>query len=229
MKFSIIATLFLASVLSSSAQPKEKVRSTKPASPAFEKVNDDPKLPHVLLVGDSISIGYTAPVRNLLKDKANVHRIPENGGTTTNGLAKMKNWLGDEKWDVIHFNFGLHDLKLVEAGKRRLTPEKYEKNLRELVHQLKTTKAILIWANTTPVPGPANKLGRITEDVPIYNAVAAKIMSENKIVTDDLYSFALPQLSKIQRVENVHYTDEGYEVLAKKVAASIEAVLSKAK
>jgi len=38
-----------------------------------------------------------------------VHRISDNGGATEVGLANMKDWLGDGKWDVIHFNFGLHD------------------------------------------------------------------------------------------------------------------------
>ena len=89
-------------------------------NPAFQQVVDDPRLPRVLLVGDSISIGYTLPVRNLLQGKANVHRIPENGGPTTNGLAKLSAWLGNGKWDVIHFNFGLHDLKLITAGQRRI-------------------------------------------------------------------------------------------------------------
>ena len=50
--------------------------------PAFAPVTDDPKLPRVLLIGDSISIGYTIPVRKLLEGKANVHRIWENGGPT---------------------------------------------------------------------------------------------------------------------------------------------------
>ena len=234
MKFTIIATLaFAGCILSVSAQPKEpKPRTANPTSatdPSLGPVVDDPKLPRVLLIGDSISMGYTVPVRNLLKGKANVHRIMENGGPTTNGLAKMKLWLGDGKWDVIHFNFGLHDLKLVAAGQRRLTPEEYDKNLRELVRRLKATKATLIWASTTPVPGPASKLGRITADVPVYNAVAARIMEENGIVTDDLYNFALPRLSKIQRPENVHYTKEGYDALAGKVAASIEVALPKRK
>ncbi|MEO6181577.1 MAG: SGNH/GDSL hydrolase family protein [Verrucomicrobiota bacterium] len=231
IKTTILASLIIAASFHGFAQPKEAIATpARPAvvkDPAFEKVTDDPRLPRVLLIGDSISIGYTVPVRNLLKGRANVHRIPENGGPTTNGLAKMKSWLGDTKWDVIHFNFGLHDLKLVAAGQRRLTVEEYEKNLRELVRQLNGTKAKLIWANTTPVPGPAAKLGRITEDVPIYNAAAAKVMEENKITTDDLYAFALPQLSKIQRTENVHYTDEGYAILAGKVAASIETLLPK--
>ena len=234
MKFTITTILCLAAcILSGGAQPKEttprKANPPAPIDPSLIPVNDNPKLPRVLLIGDSISMGYTVPVRDLLKGQANVHRIPENGGPTTNGLAKLPMWLGDGQWDVIHFNFGLHDLKLIVAGQRRLTPEAYEKNLRELVGQLKATKAKLIWASTTPVPGPAGKLGRITEDVPVYNAVAASIMEENGIPTDDLYGFALPQLSKIQRPENVHYTKEGYEALAGKVAASIEVALPKRK
>ena len=54
------------------AQDKKKV------DPAFEPVKDDPTLPRILLIGDSISIGYTPATRKLLAGKANVHRIPEN-------------------------------------------------------------------------------------------------------------------------------------------------------
>jgi acyl-CoA thioesterase-1 len=126
---------------------------------------------------------------------------------------------------VIHFNFGLHDLKLITAGQRRIPVNKYETNLRQIVDRLKRTHAKLIWANTTPVPPPASKLGRITEDVPAYNAAAAKVMTENRIPIDDLYDLALPQLSKIQRPQNVHYTEEGYSVLAAQVAKSIESAL----
>ena len=50
----------------------------KPRHPAFAKVEDTPGLPRVLLLGDSISIGYTLPVRERLKDVANVHRAPAN-------------------------------------------------------------------------------------------------------------------------------------------------------
>ena len=99
--------LFLAMLTgASAAQDKKKV------DPAFETVKDDPTLPRVLLIGDSISIGYTPATRKLLAGKANVHRIPTNGGPTDNGTKNIKQWLGDGKWDVIHFNFGLHDIKL---------------------------------------------------------------------------------------------------------------------
>ena len=68
-------------------------------------------------------MGYTIPVRALLKGKANVHRVLENGGPTINGLAQFQKWLGDGKWDVIHFNWGLHDLKLMPDGKRQVAPK----------------------------------------------------------------------------------------------------------
>ena len=167
-----------------------------------------------------------SPVRALLKGKANVHRVLENGGPTTNGLAQLQKWLGDGKWDVIHFNWGLHDLKLMPDGKRQVAPEAYEKNLRELVRRLQTTGARLIWASTTPVPEGKLNPPRATADVPAYNAIAKRVMEENQIVTDDLYSFALPQLSKIQRPENVHFTPAGSDALAKQVAASIESALA---
>src|SRR5688572_16631634 len=102
-----IKTLTIAALIgfaiSSLAQSSATNSLAKPAAkePAFEPITDDPKLPRVLLIGDSISIGYTVPVRNLLKGKANVHRIPGNGGPTTNGLALLQKWLGDKNWDVI--------------------------------------------------------------------------------------------------------------------------------
>jgi len=195
--------------------------------PAFAIVADDPALPRALLIGDSISIGYTIPVRSLLKGKANLHRIPENGGPTTNGLAKLQSWLGDGKWDVIHFNWGLHDLKMMPDGHQQVSTEAYEINLRQLVQQLKATKARLIWASTTPVPEGVKNPARNPTDVLAYNRIAKKIMDEQQIEIDDLYNFALPQLSKIQRPANVHFTDEGSAVLAKKVTASIESVLAK--
>ena len=58
-------------------------------SPAFATVVDDPALPRVLLIGDSISIGYTVPVRKALAAQANVHRIPENGADTRSHTPKF--------------------------------------------------------------------------------------------------------------------------------------------
>ena len=76
---------------------------------ALEKVRDDESLPRVLLIGDSISIGYHLDVRSALAGVANVHRPTENGGPTSNGVEKLEEWLaehGERPWDVIHYNFG---------------------------------------------------------------------------------------------------------------------------
>ena len=50
----------------------------------------NPNLPNVLLIGDSISIGYTLPVRVALMGEANVFRIPENGGQR---LEASRGWI----------------------------------------------------------------------------------------------------------------------------------------
>ena len=233
MKKRLLAGLFfIGLVLISEAQStnvRPQTSGTAAKEPVFEPVVDDPTLPRVLLIGDSISIGYTLPVRKLLSMKANLHRIPTNGGPTTNGLAQLQAWLGNRKWDVIHFNWGLHDLKIMPDGRQQVSPEAYEKNLRRLVQQLKATKARLVWASTTPVPEGVKNPLRHSADVSTYNGIAKKIMDEEQIEIDDLYAFSLPQLEKIQLPVNVHFTDKGSEVLATKVAASIESALHKGK
>ena len=187
---------------------------------AFKEVQDDPKLPRVLLIGDSISIGYTPAVQQALLGKANVHRAPTNCGPTTRGLEQIDAWLGDGKWDLIHFNWGLHDLKYID-GKHQVPLDQYEKNLQRLTARLAKTGAVLIWCNTTPVPAGCSP-PRKNEDVLAFNAAAAKVMKQFDASTNDLYSFAQPQLKQIQRPANVHFTPDGSRVLGKQVAAQIE-------
>ena len=187
---------------------------------AFAPVEDDENLPRVLLIGDSISIGYTVPVRESLKGKANVHRAPTNCGPTTRGLEQLEKWLGDGDWDVIHFNWGLHDLKFID-GARQVPPDEYEKNLRTLTEKLKATGATLIWCSTTPYPeGVSPK--RIPEDAVKYNEAAARVMKDLEVETNDLYTFALDKLVEIQIPKNVHFTPAGSQVLGQEVARQIE-------
>ncbi|MFZ5829530.1 MAG: SGNH/GDSL hydrolase family protein [Planctomycetota bacterium] len=213
---------------STPAQAKGKAAAKKLAAKknaAFEPVNDDPALPRVLLLGDSISIGYTVPVREALKGKANVHRPADNCGPTIKGLEKIDEWLGDGRWDVIHFNWGLHDLKFVD-GTQQVSLADYETNLRKLVARLKQTGAKLIWCSTTPVPEGVSP-PRTDADVLAYNAAAKNIADAEGIAIDDLYTFAKPRLTEIQMPANVHFTPEGSAKLAEAVAASIEKAISK--
>jgi lysophospholipase L1-like esterase len=207
------------------------IGAEKKPDPVLAPVADDLKLPRVLLIGDSISMGYTLPLRELLAGKANLHRPPTNCGDTTRGIKSLDDWLGEKKWDVIHFNFGLHDLKYVddkgtlvsvEKGKQVMSPEQYEKNLRQIVERLKKTNAKLIFATTTPVPDAS--AGRVKGDEVKYNAVAEKVMKETGVEVDDLYGFVMAHPAMIQP-RNVHYTKDGYKALAEQAAKVIEKAL----
>ncbi len=66
---------------------------------------------------------------------------------------------------------------------------------------------------------------RDTADVARYNEVARQIMQKHEIAIDDLYRFAVPQLSDIQRPVNVHFTPEGSKALGDKVTESIRSAL----
>ena len=220
----VLSLLVVAQFVFAEEAPKPKVPDKKKATPnpVLAPVQDVPGLPRVLLIGDSISMGYTLPVRKLLEGKANVHRIPTNGGPTKNGIANIDKWLGDSKWDVIHFNWGIHDLKFMPDGKRQVEAVDYETNLRTLVAKMKKTGATLIWATTTPIPdgelNPPRRFGSVKE----YNDIAATVMSESGVLVDDLNAHMTPEFERLHNPRDLHYGREGYEFLAKQVAAEIE-------
>jgi len=195
------------------------------------EINAD--LPNVLIIGDSISIGYTKPVIALLKGIANVQRVKTNSGDTNSGMQNLKRWLGTTQWDVIHFNWGLHDLcyrhpdSKMQGHRDKLNGiigvplDQYEKNLEALVLQLKATGAKLIWASTTVVP--EGEAGRILGDDLRYNAVAAKIMQKYNIPIDDLHALSTGFAGKYSsRPGDVHYKNAGSAKLAQQVAEFIE-------
>jgi hypothetical protein len=198
----------------------------------------DTDLPNVLIVGDSISIGYTVDVRKLLKGKADVFRIKGNGKFAAFGLQNIDKWTAGKKWDIIHFNWGLWDLcyrnpkakmqghRDKVAGKLTATLEEYERDMKAIVAKLQKTKAKLIWCATTPVP--EHEAGRKTGDALKYNKISEKIMTENGIYINNLHAHALLKLPKIQSKKgDVHFSKEGYKHLAEKVAKEISITLKK--
>ncbi len=203
---------------------------------------ESPARKRVLILGDSISIGYTPIVQKMLADEMVVLRPmakngkAENCSGTTSGVANIDRWLQIDggKWDVIHFNWGLHDLKHMKADGKTMsglatdppqaTVEVYEKHIREIVAKLKATGARLVFATTTPAPDGAMKVYRTDADVVRYNDAALRVMKENSIAVNDLYSFAKPQLADIQiQPANVHFTPKGSEALAGEVVKSLRA------
>ena len=235
MKFShLCLRTALAVCLLGSLGAAEKSPAPQGHHPSLAQVADVDGLPRILLLGDSISIGYTLPTRALLAGKANVHRPAENCADSGHGVRKIAPWLGAGKWDIIHFNFGLHDVKYLDDKGALVSPEKgeqvasvaeYEQNLRALVMVLEKTGATLIFATTTPIP--AGSAGRVERSEIPYNAAAIRVMKENKIAVNDLHAFVAARQDKIQLPKNVHFSEAGSDELAAAVVASIAPFLSK--
>lgn len=188
-------------------------------------------LPRVLIIGDSISIAYTKPLTKMLEGRAIVVHNPGNAQHSAHGLKNLEKWLGDGKWDVIHFNHGLHDLKYVdengkntrsrETGHIQIELSAYAGNMEAIVKRLKKTGAALIFGTTTPYPDkPAGPL-REAFQAARYNAVAVEIMKDHKITVNDLNMLVLNRLHELQQPNNVHFTKQGSMELAKEVKKHI--------
>lgn len=238
LKFLSLAALLLAPgiVCADTQAPQPAANVPK----EFAPVIDDPKLPRVLLIGDSVSVAYTLDVRKKLAGVANVHRVPANGGSTRTALGYygLVRWIKpEEKWDVIHFNHGLHDLSYrfdddrdkndrgeyaspTNGGHPNVPTDQYEKNLRVIVGRLKQTGAKLIFASTTPVP--ESDAAKYVKDSEIsYNATAKKVMEEEGVAWNDIWSLVKPRQDELQGKRNVHFMPTGSAVIAEQVAGAI--------
>jgi acyl-CoA thioesterase-1 len=215
-------------VKSASDKPK-----SAPIHPALMQVEEDPKLPRVLLIGDSITMGYTATLREMLKDKANVQHPTENCGPSRRIVEHLEMYLGKKPWDVIQLNCGIHDLTYLDkagkvsgpklGGKPQVPLDEYRSNLEKIVTRLKKTGAKVIWCTTTPMNHP--DAYRIPADVDRYNEVAKEVMEKHGIQINDLnrqlQAAGTPEWTK----EGVHFSPDGYRKLATFAAPVIEAAL----
>jgi hypothetical protein len=214
-------------------------------NPAFAFVENDPRLPNVLIYGDSISIGFTRQVQERLAGQANVYRIHNNGSDSSAFIPKMRQMhstMRDESlegfwsfdWDIIQFNVGLHDLKYMadgkldkKNGKQVTSPAQYDANIRELIAFLRefSPRAKLIFATTTPVPEGSN--GRFADDAAVYNQIALRVLADYPdIIVNDLHGLTKPNQSEWWvRPGDVHFNTVGKEAQADEVARIIRNML----
>ncbi len=237
-----------ASLMSSSARryptpdPADMSRTTAFYTPDKDREGLHPAkaqredLPHALILGDSISIGYTGQVRDRLQDICNIHRPEDNCGDTWYGLTKIDEWLGTRTWDVIHFNWGLHDLcyRHPESkvygnrdkirGHISVEPDAYAHHLEELTSIIQRRTRALVWASITFIP--EHEAGRFQCDDQRYNRIANGIMQARSIPINDLHTLTRRFPSRMfVRAGDVHFTDEAYGLIADAVSAHIRAAL----
>ena len=172
-------------------------------------------LPRVLLVGDSISRDYQAKVRELLRGVCYVDYF-----STSYAIdAKIYHTLvsafaTDSKYDLIHFNNGLHGIHLSKRG--------YKSHLKKLLAKLEKQSKLLL-ATTTVVYRQGN--GRLhtawMKRVKERNAAMQELAMQKGYGVNDLYavSLSIPKVNRHQ--DGAHYLPDGYTLLAEKVALVI--------
>lgn len=200
----------------------------------IQSLNESPEKPKILIIGDSISIGYTPFVKEGLLSKFDVFHNPGNAQHTETGLENISKWIGNNDWDIIQFNWGLWDLcyRNPESknfgnrdkvnGKITFSIEEYKSNLDSIITILKTkTKAKLVFVFTTYVP--ENEVGRFRNDAIKYNEAAKEIMKKNNIPINDIYAKSIGIHKQFGLgSDNVHYKPEGYKQLSKLIIDFIE-------
>lgn len=179
----------------------------------------------ILLIGDSIRMGYCEYVKNLLKDCAEVIYQLENCRSSQNIMINLLNWSNlcdKEKIEIIHFNCGQWDAAHCNYDLTPLTSlSEYRKNLCAIVQQLKRIfpNAKLVFATTTPMNPvyPQNVNPRTTEEIIAYNDVAKQVMKELGVVINDLFVVAKNWGSE-HYIDYCHLTETSYKLLGKQVS-----------
>jgi GDSL-like Lipase/Acylhydrolase family len=185
---------------------------------------DKKDLPQVLLLGDSITQAYYEDASADLKGKAYVGYLTSSLSVGDPMLPQqialvLKNY----RFDVIHFNNGLHGKDYTEEEYARYFP-RFVKTL-----QANAGGAKLIWTSSTPVRTgkEMSEFAPFTKHVAARNKIAAEYVRKAGISIDDLYAAVLNHPEYYLGVDGTHPNSQGRAAEARDVAASILKVLGK--
>jgi lysophospholipase L1-like esterase len=226
MKLHLSITLAAAFVVNAAAT------ESKTPAPSLESIEwcdiwishaNETNLPRVLLIGDSITRGYYPEVEKRLAGRAFVARLATSRFVADPVLLKEIALVLDQtKFDVIHFNNGMHGWQHSEAEYREAFPQ--------FLAAIKAhaPQANLIWATTTPLrDGKAVTYDTQTEysdeRVSARNAIAAEIVTAQKIPIDDLN--AAVRGHPEYHSDNVHFNSQGIKIQGEQVAAQVKKLL----
>lgn len=206
---------------------------------------------NILLLGDSIRLGYQEKAAELLGENIKIYAPSENCRFTKYALWGVQSWMaefGNPKLDVVHFNTGIWDLHRCTAdGENFTSPEEYRRDIRRLACQLKSYTDNVCFANIIPggvgldgedelnalintdadnikvrLTSPSEEWNR---NVRLYNNISEQVMFELGIPVNDMYSALISDTDKYISSDGIHPTEAGYNILAETVAKKIKEML----
>lgn len=218
-----IAAVLLVATFSPAVDPPRVVRENIEWLDVWIPGNNAKDQPKVLLIGDSITRSYYKTVEDKLNGKAIVCRL-----TTSKSLGdpalldEVKLVLGQAKFDLVHFNNGMHGWGYTE--------EEYAKALPDLVASIRkgAPGAKLIWATTTPVrvSGKIDQFDPKTDRVKVRNTAAADVMKKAMIPINDLFALVAEKPDWFSQ-DGVHLNGKGSTAMGEQVATDILNLLGK--
>ncbi len=179
----------------------------------------------VLLLGDSIRMGYEPLVRDGLKEMAEVVAPEENGRFAKYTLWGVNLWIRDlGKPDIVHWNNGLWDLHHEAPMVEALTSlNEYVETIKRIMNELQRTEARIIFATTTPIT--PDGAGRSNAEIDLYNSAAVELMKMNGIDVNDLNRIVKQDLAGNICEDKVHLTEQGNYRCAEQVIEKIRKYL----
>ena len=178
-------------------------------------------LPRVLLVGDSITLGYQEKVRQKLKGVCYVDFISCSYAIDTkiyNDLVYR--FAADSEYRLIHFNHGLHG--------QHMTKRTYLSKMKKLSEKL-GAKSRIVFVTSTVVFAEGNvRLDKVwTKKLKERNDAVKELAALRGDGVDDLYAVSVNIPKEYRNMDGTHYTDEGYEIFASAVAEYIRSDIGK--
>ena len=191
----------------------------------------------VLLLGDSIRMGYDKKVRALLQDEYEVIFSEEDNGR----FAAYTLWQANQffknygHFDLVHWNNGYWDMNVEAPMTEAIHPlEEYVNYLKRIIRLIRQNGAQIVFATTTPIyesgeakdnTGTEASINYSNDWVVTYNAAACELMKEENIPVNDLYSLCLKGPKYYKSEDMLHLTEEGYLEIAKQTAEYIRRMI----
>ena len=198
----------------------------------------DPSLPRILVIGDSISMGYRGFITKYFKDKAYVDYwvggtwLDPNSVKGENSPVKnaWKGVLSNGPYDVISWNsMTLHMWTPKMPG--RCLERNHAENMSEVIETIHAVSppSKIVWVRCTPctvaVDGGPNVLDVVkNERYDKFNKITDEVMVKYSIPEVDLYALCEKNLDKASK-DGVHWNQDASQLMADEIIKAIEKIL----